>query len=372
MEKILFISDFSFHITGGAQKSMEIIANSLNKSFDFYVLMPGPKYESSSFKSICLSEFDNFLVNKSITKMNRVVRVINRVIKELKPAIVHAHMVSGMSLLSFSSFFHKHAFKTVYTERGVPEQYSRITKFFLKHACRKFDKIVVTTHHNENQLKKYSNKSIEIIPNTPGSTFEQYDFRKRKECRTKFSIPMTKKVAMFNARMAGYKNWELSVEIIKWLSSNYDIFFIVVFGTDKSEKDYSLCASTLASIREYVSTNNLLVYYDASLDMVSDLFYSSDYFIMTSRHESFGRTAVEAMSRKNIVFGTKVDGLAEVIGSDNYLFEDLEDFKNKFGIVFEKLEKESIDYFYNRFKTNYTLEINKNSYYNLYSTLLKK
>ena len=57
-------------------------------------------------------------------------------------------------------------------------------------------------------------------------------------------------------------------------------------------------------------------------DEVLDMYQAMDVFILTSKRESFGRTAIEAMAQGTVVFGTPVDGLPEVLGDKLYLYED--------------------------------------------------
>jgi len=42
---------------------------------------------------------------------------------------------------------------------------------------------------------------------------------------------------------------------------------------------------------------------------MNELYYAADIFVLTSNRESFGRTAIEAMSRKCAVLGRNVGGL---------------------------------------------------------------
>ena len=67
MQKILFISDYSFKVPGGAQKSMEIIMNGLSDQYEFYVLMPGKKYEYDEKYKIYLVDI-SLKYNKKIKK----------------------------------------------------------------------------------------------------------------------------------------------------------------------------------------------------------------------------------------------------------------------------------------------------------------
>lgn len=373
MRKILYISDYSFWVPGGAQKSMEIIMEGLYKEYDFYALMPGKKYNihEDKYKTICIDSIDDFLVNISITQTLKVLTELRKVICELKPDIVHAHMVSGMSAIEVLKAMHLINCPVVYTERGVADQYSRITRLIIKMMVKNFDRIAVTTHYNQElykELYNVENDKICVIPNTAGSQFEKFEPNKKKIAKKELGF--SKQVIMFNARMTYNKNWEMSIEIIKWMARQYDYQYIVVIGSDQTRDDIEKCWKCLDEIKNIVGTNNLKSYVDISLDQLNELYYAADVFIMTSRSESFGRTAVEAMSRAAVVFGTNIDGLSEVIGNDNYKFNDVNEFQYKFqGYLNRDAETES-KWFLNRFRTQYSLERNISAYRNLYESVL--
>lgn len=377
MEKILFISDYSFYVPGGAQKSMEIIMEGLCEKYEFWVLMPGKQYSplSKKYKCICLEEFDTFLVNESLFKTLRLLSAMKKVFKTVNPAVIHAHMVSGMSALEIMKILGwLDKYKLVYTERGVADQYSKITRMIISHMVKNFDAVVTTTNYNKmmyQKLYQISENIISVIPNTAGAVFEEFDIQNIKIMKNKYGLK--KKTVMMNARLTYNKNWDLSLEILKWLSSIDDFNYIVVVGSDQSEQDKKQCHELLKTIEGIVGNENLLGFCDISLEKLNELYYASDIFIMTSRSESFGRTAVEAMSRYNVVFGTNIDGLAEVIGIDDYKFSDLQEFKDKYNDLKKNrnIEDEK-KMFYKRFCKNYSLRNNLELSNDLYQKLTQK
>ena len=372
MKKIIFISDYSFSVPGGAQKSMEIIMNGLENEYDFYVIMPGKKYENNEkYKIIFLEEFDNLLINESISKSIKIMFKLYNIIRKIKPDIIHTHMVSSMSAIETLKVMKLINCKLIYTERGVANQYSKINQFILKLITKNFNKIVTTTSINkEIYIKNYRAKSnkVEIIPNTAGSYFEQYN--KSKKELIKKSHGLTKKVIMLNGRLTYDKNWDLAKDILKFLSENYDFEYIIVIGSDKSQQDIDNCTRFFLEIEKILGKDNVKCFNDLRLKELSDLYYAADIFILTSRRESFGRTAVEAMARKVVVFGTDIDGLSEVIGFNNYRYTDLEDFKLKFMSHQKSNYEDESNKFYMRYQENYSEKRNLTLHRKLYSEVL--
>lgn len=366
MKKILFISDFSFKIPGGAQKSMEIIMNGLSNEYEFYVVMPGKKYDCSNekFKCIFIEEYETLLANESLIKTYRLLKILNKIIKDINPDIIHPHMVSGMSLIEVLTLLGLIKCKTIYTERGVADQYSKVNRFLIKKMCKNFSKVVTTTEYNKNlyfDLYQCHKDKIDVIPNTAGPLFER-NIKKNSE-NLKLNI-------MFNARLVYNKNWDLSFEIIKWLSENYDFNYTVIVGTDNTEESKKQYENLAKKTRESIKKGNFYIDSNLSLSQLYELYNKSDIFIMTSRSESFGRTALEAMATKNVIFATNIDGLSEVIGNEEYLFKDLKEFKNKFLNFMKKNLKEEKEKFYNRFIQNYSLDTNLKLYKELYDNIL--
>ncbi|MCO7177097.1 glycosyltransferase family 4 protein [Sporolactobacillus kofuensis] len=373
MKKVLFISDYNFRIPGGAQKSMEIVMNGLSDKYKFFVLMPGEKIDNrdSHYTCICLEKFDTFLVNESFIKTIKITCAINRVINKIQPDLIHVHMVSSMSVVELLKKLIRIKCKLVYTERGVANQYSKITKVILMNTVKDFDKIITTTNINKRlyvDLYTHDAEKVTVIPNTAGPIFEGYKYELKLLNKKKYNL--IKKTIMMNARLTYNKNWELSKRILFWMAQNFDFQYIIVIGSDRSEKDIQKCKIQLQQIEEIVGRDNFTGYYDLTLSELNELYYASDVFIMSSRSESFGRTAVEAMARGNVVFGTNIDGLAEVIGYSEYKYTTLDEFKDKFLSFQDKNLKTEQNKFYNKFIENYSLEKNLEAHKDIYGTLI--
>lgn len=373
MKKILFLSDFSFNIPGGAQKSMEIIMDGLSNEFEFYIIMPGEKFDyQGAYNIIFLKEFDNLLVNNNLVKTFKILMNLYKIIKELKPDVIHTHMVSTMSAVETLKMLGLlKGIKLIYTERGVATQYSKINQVILKRIARDFSKIITTTSINRSiYLNKYlaSAEKVRVIPNTAGPLFEKYDHKKHKEMKAYYSVD--KPVIMLNGRFAYDKNWEMAKEIIRYITTCYDYEFVIVLGSNKSEQHIAECEKFIKDLQIIAGENKVKGFIDLTLEELSDLYYIADFFILTSRRESFGRTAVEAMARNSIVFGTDIDGLAEVIEFKEYKYKHLDDFKAKFKDLHSKdVEKEKVR-FYNRYVQYFSGKKNIDLHRDLYNTLL--
>ncbi len=111
-----------------------------------------------------------------------------------------------------------------------------------------------------------------------------------------------------------------------------------------------------------------------TLSEMDQFYYDLDVFILTSDYntESFGRTLVEAMSRKTVVLTTDAGGSVEVVGNLNNVFETAEEFVEKtFEVYLEEnvMEKEKT-FNLERVKEKYSLDNNIEKHKMLYKCII--
>ena len=114
---------------------------------------------------------------------------------------------------------------------------------------------------------------------------------------------------------------------------------------------------------------------DLSQKEISEYYYLVDIFVMSSMFESFGKAAVEAMSRKCSVISTNVGGLKEVIAKEENLYtkDTVKRFTDRVKYYCEnkkELEKDR-EFFYKRYKDNYTIDANVSKHIALYNHILR-
>jgi glycosyltransferase involved in cell wall biosynthesis len=178
----------------------------------------------------------------------------------------------------------------------------------------------------------------------------------------------------FCGRYGEQKNWGLAEEIILDCHENQRIIkWIIVIGTNKSNEMILEVKKYIDRITKKIGNMNIKYFIDIENESVGELYYAMDCFILTSKWESFGRTAVEAMSRKNIVIGTDVDGLSEVISNPDYLYNSKEEACEiiKKHLNSNELIESAKEYFYLRYKNNFSSTSNLNLYDKLYQDVLK-
>lgn len=375
MRKVLYLSDVDISDPGGAQSSMKVIMTGLNEKYDFSIITPKIKRREISydFNTLELRKFDNLTLAKMNTFSKiRVLKNIHKIIKINNPDIIHVQMPSTMIII----FILKRLklicknIKIYYTDRGVLDKYGFLTQYIIGKNIKYgyFEKIICTTEYNKKlYLKKFINQQkVIVIPNTTGTDFEN-------KIGDHFIYNENKIRILFAGRWSIDKNWALTKEIIEYLYRKKEISRInIVIGYDVNDlstaKEIKNYEESLISVNKNVEIN---FYYNLKEREIATKYLDNDIFILSSSKESFGRTAIEAMALNNIVFGTKVDGLKEVIGFDEYLYSDFADFKIKFEKFQEKLIHKEIEKiklkFKNRYFETYSVKRNLLGYDGLYT-----
>lgn len=379
MKRILYISDVDISTSGGAQESMKILMEELGGDFEFFLLTPKGKRINKNH--IILNDYKDFILRgKSFLILFKMTKDILTEIKKINPQIIHIQMPSTLIIVNFLftiGLLNKNI-KIVYTDRGVYSKYGKITTLSINSLIKKAHKVVVTTEMNKKnyinlykKYHKYSNK-FKVIYNTGGKLYNEYNSNLRNEMRKKLKIKKNEFVIGFCGRFSEQKNWPMSKEIIDRLSTNIDVKFIVVIGTDGSEKNYNEVINFLQELENVVKKDKVISFINLSNEKMNIIYYAMDCFVLTSKWESFGRTAVEAMSRKNIVLGTNVDGIPEVIGREDCVFNSVEEAVKKI-IYFKNNETElekAKKFFFNRYHSLFCYKINITKYKELYDDLL--
>lgn len=379
--KILYLSDSSIDKPGGAQQSMKVLIEGINHDSDYEIIIISPKGEPLNDRNIVLEKHYNFILRKNRLSDNlKIFFDIYRYIKLINPQIIHLQMTSTMvivNLLRRLGLISK-KIPIIYTDRGVYGKYGLITTLSINSIIKESTKIITTTYNNQRnymsyfkRFKDYKHK-FQVIYNTAGKKYDGYEDDQKKKIRDDLGIKDDELVVGFCGRFSEQKNWPLAKKIINLCSRLTNIKVLMILGSDKTDDDRIRINEFISEIESSLGKDRIIAFVDLDNDAVSDLYYAMDCFVLSSKWESFGRTAVEAMSRKSVVIGTNVDGLAEVIGDKRFLYNDE---NQAFQIIqdnyndLEMLNKNKI-HFYNRYHELYSTSSNIKSHIEVYEEVI--
>lgn len=318
---ILLMSDNGLDTVGGEQESTKIIINGAKDHFSLGVIQPGsmeqPETGVHYYPLTHETRIKHFITNP--IAFIKYVWQVKRIVNREKPKIIHtqAQVSFFIAALLRKLKLIPNNVRLIHTERGLYTKYNKFIKKIFYFFMKELDTLVTTTEFNMKYWKSAIQKKklpmdYKVIENTAGELFESYD-------RTREKRDENKLVVGFAGRYADWKNWPLAVEISKKLNETLgsNLYVNMAVGCldenakTKTEKLFNDLSKTLGS--RFNGRINI------SLEEMDKLYYDIDVFILTSNYntESFGRTLVEAMSRKTVVLTTDAGGSVEVVGNQD-------------------------------------------------------
>ncbi|KYG30615.1 glycosyltransferase [Alkalihalobacillus trypoxylicola] len=328
------MSDNSLETVGGEQESTKIIIKGIKDYYKVGVIQPGDVsnpvkgveyYHVNSKKRI------KHLVRNPFVFLSYIIRV-RRLIIYKSPKMIHTQAQVSFFIVALLSKFKliPKNIKLIHTERGLYTKYNSFFKRVFHFFMKELDVLVTTTKFNMNYWKEameQRNQFVEykVIENTAGEIFESYD-NQLENLKPDKSI-----VIGFAGRYCDWKNWPLAVEICKKLNdelgNKLHVKMAVGCLDDKAKHDTQNMFDNLKSIlgERFQGLVNI------DIEAMNKYYYELDVFILTSDYntESFGRTLVEAMSRKTIVLTTNAGGAVEVVGNKKNVYNTVEGFSER-------------------------------------------
>ena len=353
MKKVVYLLEYPIDLPGGAQMSTLSVCEGLTADsslgYETVVICPGLLSHDKSEYPFRIDEYP-MGENRGINLIKRI-GAFRKYIREEEPDLIHIEM--SESLITYG--FIRGSFKDIpciYTDRGLLFGYRKRSRFFMDPVLRDCRMLVTTTEYNKGLWSEGSDiRPISVIPNTVSTRyFGDYDPKKR--------VAHEKPVIGLAGRICPEKDWMGACGFIDELAaSGLDFRVSIVLSTfEKGDDDKA--AEIIERLKRAVGEDNVESHLNYDQQQMSDFYYGVDIFLMTSCFESFGKAAVEAMSRKCAVVSTDVGGLPEVVGLPGNLYSR-QDFHKGVACVKmlaenpEELDRQR-EYFYNRYLENYT------------------
>ncbi len=261
-------------------------------------------YENISVYSLGVSEDLVSRRNSSWTKLTYVkaIKEVRAQLKKFRPDILHSHYASSYGLLGALSGFHPFVLSVWGSDVFVFPQKSFFHKMLLKYNFRKADKILSTSKVMAKEVKKYSDRVVEITP---------------------FGIDM-KRFDCSEMKAAGDRD-TVVIGTIKSLEEEYGIDYLLsaykslrerlpekklqlmIVGGGSLEKRLKRLALELGLAEETVFVGKI------PYEEVPDYHHKMDIEVFLSRTESFGVAVLEAGACGKPVVVSDAGGLPEVV-----------------------------------------------------------
>lgn len=367
--KILYVLDCQLDIKGGSQKSTLTTIDGIidNCKFEVDVLSQTPvNINDNIFKMRDKVNFIFFskMKNKYFNTLNKM-KIILRLLKTNEYDIIHVENTRFFVIIAFLLNFgliKKNKSKFIYTDRDFYDAYTSTYQKLIKKYAYTFDKIICTTPIN---TKLWCNFHSNVT--TISNSLELYWFNDSfvKEKHDNIYIG-------FCGRFVEYKRWDNVLKICELLDKTQFRFkFVFSISSDLEQNE----------LNEYINKLKNILFddldYKINLELkeVQKFYEDIDIFVLTSRKESFGRTLIEAMSKKNVVFGTNSGGVPFVIKNNDFMFEinDIEGLCEKINKYHSNKDKLNFDqkYFYDMAKSNFSSDEMIRMHIDLYESIVK-
>lgn len=370
--KILYTVDCRLD-NGGAPKSTCILANEMAKIHDVYMLTPlEPNADKCVFRVIQLEAYKDSFPFPFLQPLKyiRFIIDVNKAIREVNPDIIHTEMPRAAQAIGVLKILGKCKQPVIYTEREFVSGFRRIYKIMYKYLVAKpFNQIICLSNKATGFWYKYRNEGVDVIPNPGGVDYDHYSDEEEKIAKSRIKDYNVRSLnVFFVGRFIPSKRWDIVEEIIEQYNTKpaaVHFYIAVAFkDTDGAARDM------IQSLGKY---ENVTIFPNANNQQMSDLYYITDIHMITSAIESFGRTAIEAMSRKCVVYSTDAGAISETIGFSKYILPSnaddfvkvLREYENNVEML--RAEKEQM---FNRYHKLYTTESNLNMHIALYNKLL--
>ncbi|MBO4903732.1 MAG: glycosyltransferase family 4 protein [Lachnospiraceae bacterium] len=380
-KKILYLMEYPIDLPGGGQESTKTLCEGVKERGDYTPVIACPELLHASISgypyTVITYPSDE---NRELSRVRRLtnffgrIRWFYKIIRQTRPDLIHVSM--SESLITFGAlrvlgFFSDIPF--VYTDRGLCFGYRKHSKMCIRATMKHARYMITTTEFNARLWKREISTPIRVIPNTISNAFADYDPEGRIKARQEYGVGDVPVIG-FAGRISEEKDWGSVPSVVKAIADAGIKFKVALVMSVYEDRDEAIAASVRDGIAKVIGRDNLIYMQDLSQKEISRYYYLVDFFIMTSCFESFGKAAVEAMSRKCIVLSTAVGGLGEVIGSkdDLYDIKRPEKLAKRIKYLLEHPDEEAAEreMFYSRYKDNYTIDKNVEGHIRLYKEIL--
>lgn len=382
-KKILYLMEYPIDLPGGGQESTKTLCEQIAKDGSFEPIVACPELLSTSADDygygVITYPSDE---NREWSRIRRIRNFIGRIgqfrkiINDVRPDLIHVSMSESLITYGFARRSGRYSdIPFIYTDRGLRTGYRKHSLICIKATMKHAQRMITTTQYNASLWKSEISTPVTVIYNTISGAFANYDPDGRKMARAKYDIPDKMPVIGFAGRISGEKDWGKVPGVVAAIAAAGIEFKVALVMSVYEDRDAETVRSVRSGITDVIGIDNLIYMQDLNQNEISDYYYLVDYFIMTSCFESFGKAAVEAMSRKCVVLSTAVGGLPEVIGNpdDLYDMEDLSKLTDRIKALEADEEAKDCEreMFYKRYMDNFTQDMNTRGHLNVYREILE-
>lgn len=367
MKKILFFLEYPLDLIGGVQLCTQTICKQLvdNKlGFEPVVVTPNlmNRNQSFDFEVIEIGEVAKGFLEKILLPIKFL-----KIILKNRPYIIHAQMPLSAMILGLMKTLKIINQPLIFTDASFLPAYSKNSRRLFNFVYKSFDKVTCTTGLNVAQWQNtFKGVKVTLLYNTINQNFEN-------AIKTSIIKRDNAFIIGFAGRITDVKNWPLCLKIVEELSSRIkDLHVHCVFSAYEDDEKAQMI-SYINKLKSILGVERFVSYIDVPQEEMPNFYQQLDVFVLTSKMESFGITAIEAMACDTSVIATRVGGLPEVVGLESNLYAENEYMKcvNKIVEYYNNRDILANDkeYFLSRFSNMFSLSAFSKNIVQIYESI---
>lgn len=235
-------------------------------------------------------------------------KLLKEIIFSFKPDIVHAHYASSYGMLARHCGFHPYIVSVWGSDIFNFPKKNFLTSSIIRKNFRSASYILATGLAIKNEIKKYTDKNVQIIP---------------------FGIDLN----LFNPKQSKSKSNQIVIGIVKSMEEIYGIDLLIhsFLNLTRTNKNLQLLivgegtkSLSYRKLAKELGIYNLVHFTGKKYGFeLVELINSMDICVFPSRMESFGVAQLEASACGKPVVSTRVGGVSEVVvhNSTGFLIE---------------------------------------------------
>lgn len=353
---------------GGAERFVVELSNQLSKQNEVMVLTL--KNRDSKNENFYLNELSHNIIFKSLNFNNGFHPIylykVYKLIKEYKPDIVHIHCILQYLILAILLCPQYKYIQTLHNkaENGIPPKIKFLTKILIKY---KRLKMITISDTNRKSFREYFHLNNDIlIYNGRSEPHKTSQFLETKQFINSIKSTKDDLVLLTVARCHKQKNLQLLIQATNRLVQDKVPIKLLIIG---DEYDSELG-------KQWKSMACDSIYFLGPRNNVSDYFFLSDAFCLSSLYEGMPITLIEALACKCIPLSTPVSGILDIIrnGENGFISKgfELEDYIEMFMNFIKKKDDINKDDLYSTYKNFFSIEKCASKYITIFNALQSK
>lgn len=255
-----------------------------------------------------------FIINEKTTSFFSILHGVRKIIKTIRPTIIHSHRYKENILNYLASRGYRHI-KLIATQHGMPEisQNKQLLKYRLTNAS------------NLLLLSRFFHTTVAVSQEMKSLLTKHYGFNKEKTTIIHNGISIPESIKPRNrerfyvgsaGRLFPVKNYPLMIDIAQRVVQKRDDIDFLLAG-DGPQK---------ILLQEQIKKKGLQDRFMLAghVDNMADFYQGLHLFLNTSLHEGLPMSVLEAMSFGIPVIASNIGGIPEIItnGKDGYLLPE--------------------------------------------------